>query len=1055
MDININIDITPPLPNIYTSYDNKYNIKDKINNAFNISADSTIFIFNLNSSIDTKYNDPNFMLYGIKAEGEVYNLPSINYYYNNVNVNNNNYEIVSTSNEMTIDIKNMLTLIGYTDNITIPTNTTFYRYIKAYDFNKNVSSFIYYLYFYSDGIQINNYNKYINYNNALINVYIYPYINEFVFTEVAPVIYQPPFVNPNLLNYENLNFDNIELSSYNNKLDFTYFNNNVTIPKLKLLSVYNKYIQRYKLINGINISLHELNISNSNDDVKSVNNNLKDVNDTNIQFKTEYNKKNKNYNNICENNSITYNNKLAYINSKNNNTASNNSLNTYTLFNNNIFYQYKLLENYTINSYIDIAYKEVNLQIINNYLRKILLLIDPQIINYDYVNTITIKIENILNNKNEFTFSLTDKIVIIKKNDIDYSDTNTYYIDRYKIIYQNSYVILLNIAFYNSFNIYIRNIFSITNYNSLAYINLTYLNNTFSMYPSLTNTYNNDFVAIYNQFINLNFNNTSYYSYIVNYNGDGSGSDGSGGSGGSGGSKYIINKFSSYISNIKQDTIKNYNNVLIDKVNNFITDVIITHLNFYNYTENVYKVDSLLSLYYTFDNKIDTSLIDYYTYELEIDIDIDIDIDIEPSQYLPKGFYKVFYYTNKTPKYDFSVQSIENDELNNEVINNDISGILENNFCLLIKINTITEFYLAVCNKNQDIYIQTTGKILTIKLFNYNNNSIPLSMNLIFNNYFNFCTLTIIAEVFTYKNASNTLRIKNIEVSTYPYDSEIYNYDELCYGGSGIMGCGSGGGLVNIDKYDKHNVIILFNMLIYLKRILYYKMVNYNNTNVNRITIINNKNRYINIIYPLVSINNNTINIENIRKAIQIISNAFVNVSNKSEFQSMNNTYKIFTEIEHSLLLLENEITNKNNLYKTLLYLYSPNINYSYVITPENQEIINNNIFNSNDEEEKAFISSSISSITEPQLLIYIDLINRIFIDQDGNEINDVINEHNYGNEGIYISSLLFSNNKVYMYDYITNNVMLLLYGNESNIDIYNNVYIDLIKIILTSDILV
>jgi hypothetical protein len=1060
MDININIDITPPLPNIYTSYDSKYNIKDKINNAFNISADSTIFIFNLNSSINIKYNDPNFMLYGVKIEGETYNLPSINYYNNNNNMTiNNNYDIVSTSSTMTTDIKNMLTLIGYTDNITVPTNTLFYRYIKTYDFNKKVSSFIHYLYFYSDGAQINNYNKYINYNDALINVYVYPYINEFVFTESVPINYEPSFISSNSLKYENLNFDNIELSSYNNKLDFTYFSNNVTIPKLKLLSVYNKYIQRYKLINGINISLHELNVSNGSNGSNGVNIS---------QFKMEYNKKNKNYNNVCDTNSITYNNKLAYINSKNNNTESSNSLNTYTLFNNNILYQYKLLENYTINSYIDVMSHEDNLQIVNNYLRKILILIDPQIINPDYVNTVSIKIENILNNKNEFTFSLTNKIIIVKKNDINYSDTNTYYIDRYKITYQNNYIILLNIAFYNSFNIYIRNIFSITNYNSLAYVNLTYINNTFSMYPSLTNTYNNDFVAIYNEFINLNFSNTSYYSYIINYNGGGDGNYNGGRD-----SKYIVNNFSSNISNIKQDAYKNYNNVLVEKVNNFITDVIITHLNFYNYTENVYRMDSLLSLYYTFDNKIDTHLIDYY----------DHDHDHEPNQYLPVGFYKVFYYTNKAPKYDLLVQSIENDELNKEVIDNGIPGILENNFCLLIKINTITEFYLAVCNKNREIYVQTTGKILIMKLFNYENgdiiNPVPLSMNLIFNNYFNFCTLTIITEVFKYKNASNTLKIKNIEVSTYPYDSEIYNYDELCYSGSGgVIGCG--GGLVNIDKYDERSVIILFNILIYLKRILYYKMVNYDNTNINRITLINSKNRYINIIYPLVSINNS--NIDDIRKAIQIISNAFINVSNKSEFKSMSNTYKIFTEIERSLLLLDSEITNKNNLYKTLLYLYSPNINYNYVITPENQEIINSNIFNLNDSEEKIFINSSISIITEPQLLIFIDLINKIFIDQDVNEINAVVNgvdgvngvdEVNAvvngvnavvngvdgvngvnGVGSVYISSLLFSNNKVYVYNYITNTVTLLLYSNESNIDIYNNVYIDLIKIILTNDIL-
>jgi hypothetical protein len=1165
MDININIDITPPLPNIYTSYD-KYNIKDKINNALNISVDSTIFIFNLDSSIDIKYNDPDYMLYGV-THGQEYNLPPIRYY--SYNANGINYEVISTSNVMTEDIKNMLTLIGYTDNITIPTDTTFYRYIKVFDFNKGVTSFVYYLYFYSDGVQINNYNKYINYNNALINVYIYPYVNEFIFTKVDPIFKNINFIEPVSCKYENLNFDNIELCSYNNKLDFTYFKNDVNIPKLKVLSVYNKYIKRYNLINGINVSIHELNISNVNDSIEVSNN-------TDIQFKTEYNKKNKNYNNVCQTNSITYNNKLAYINSKNNNISSNNTLNTYTLFNNNLNSKYKLVENYTINSYFEIyipEYYQYNLEVSNNYLRKILILIDPQIINPDYIETINIKIENILNNKNELDIVLSDTVNIIKKDDTPYVYTDTYYIDRYKITYQDSYIILLNIAYYNSSNIYINNQYSITNYSSLSYINLTYLNESFYMYPSLTNTFNNnDVLSIYNDFINLGFNNTTYYSYIINYNNTYDDID-------DGNIKYKVNNFSSYISNVISQPGNNYFNVLINKVNNFIIDVITTNN---AYMENVYDTDSLLSLYYTFDNKIDTSLINYYDYNFDIIEEEEFDI-----QYLPFGFYKVFYYTNNTPKYNFLDQSEENDEINNEVINMGTNAILQNNCCLLIKINTITEFYLAVCNINKEIYVQTTGKIAVLKLFNYFNgdkiNPIPLSMNLIFNNYFNFCTLTIIAEMFVYSNASDTLRIKNIEVSTYPFDNDIYNYDKVCYGDGGSRN-GSGGGLININKYDERSVITIFTIFIYLKRVYYYSKLDFSTSNISRILSINNMDRYINIIYSLV--NGNDIN--DIIKAIQIISTAFINISNKDEFQSLRNTYKIFVEIERSILLLKEQISDVNEMYITLLYLYTPEINYGYIITPENEEIINNNIYNDDDNEEKEFIITYINEITDPELLIFIELIDKIFIEQDSNEINAIINnvivsndnEDNNDDENItnsnnirfkntfnkdnkngnsskggsnsnkggsnsnkggsnsnkggsnsnkgggnsnkggsnkdggkkvikinsinkvsininkgnkkknkicnkkvekrrkvvkrhtniynknkggkyidnnyevYISSLLFSNGEIYVYDYLTNDITLLLYGNENNIDIYNNIYIDLIKIVLTSDIL-
>ena len=52
-------------------------------------------------------------------------------------------------------------------------------------------------------------------------------------------------------------------------------------------------------------------------------------------------------------------------------------------------------------------------------------------------------------------------------------------------------------------------------------------------------------------------------------------------------------------------------------------------------------------------------------------------------------------------------------------------------------------------------------------------------------------------------------------------------------------------------------------------------------------------------------------------------------------------------------------------------------------------------------------------------------------------------------------SEIKYTNQKfIYVYDFITNITTLLLYGNESDIDIYNNKYIDLIKIVLTNDIL-
>jgi predicted small secreted protein len=247
-------------------------------------------------------------------------------------------------------------------------------------------------------------------------------------------------------------------------------------------------------------------------------------------------------------------------------------------------------------------------------------------------------------------------------------------------------------------------------------------------------------------------------------------------------------------------------------------------------------------------------------------------------------------------------------------------------------------------------------------------------------------------------------------------------------------------------------------VFIYLKQEFYYNLINRGNSSVDKIEYINKLDRYFNIIINLLITGGNTNNEdENIQKAIQITSTSFINVSNRNEFQSMRNTFKIFNEIEQSLLLLENQITNKNDLYITLLYLYSPNITYNYIITPENEEIINNNQFKITDEFDKTFIINSVNAITEPILLTYIDLINEIFVDQNVNQISAIVSNGNQDENNayqVYISSLLFTNNNVYVYDFITNITTLLLYGNESEIDIYNNKYIDLIKIVLTNDIL-
>ena len=95
-DVNIKIDTIPFLPNIYLGNNNR---KDFIDFSNAISADKTIFIFNMVDDIikQNRYNDPNFFLFG-NANNTTFELPPLNYFYNNI-INNdlaeNNYKILS------------------------------------------------------------------------------------------------------------------------------------------------------------------------------------------------------------------------------------------------------------------------------------------------------------------------------------------------------------------------------------------------------------------------------------------------------------------------------------------------------------------------------------------------------------------------------------------------------------------------------------------------------------------------------------------------------------------------------------------------------------------------------------------------------------------------------------------------------------------------------------------------------------------------------------------------------------------------------------------------
>ena len=125
-NVNIKIDTIPYLPNIYLGNNKK---KDFIDFSHAISADKTIFIFNMVDNViqQPKYNNPNFFLFG-NDNFEEFNLPPLNYFNNNITLNNlekNNYKILSFRYERSDFDNILLNEIGYKVNnatIILPKN---------------------------------------------------------------------------------------------------------------------------------------------------------------------------------------------------------------------------------------------------------------------------------------------------------------------------------------------------------------------------------------------------------------------------------------------------------------------------------------------------------------------------------------------------------------------------------------------------------------------------------------------------------------------------------------------------------------------------------------------------------------------------------------------------------------------------------------------------------------------------------------------------------------------------------------------------------------------
>ena len=891
--IDILIDTIPFIPDIYTN-EKKYLKKNNINQLNSSQTSQTIFIFNLSEDLIDKtfYNDPNYMLYGVQRDGVEYLLPPILYYYQNPNSASGNYtypngedvDINYGCSELpqTLELYTILKLIGYniSDIVTVDpdpcagtttdTDKSFCKFISCFDFDLSVTSKVYFFYFIVKNQTMINYNKYkdiIYYNDSYWNVCIYPFVNEFA---VLPSPYEFGIYYDTTVNkiksdkntFNNLNFDNVELTSFNQKLNYKYFEKPTSVNNLQVLNYYSKNIRSFAdFIKSIStrekiyISLNELGslffkeVEYNTDNIPTTNN----INIANVTYlNTDFNKVNNSYINIPQANSFTMNGKFSYINNKlfnNDKNYSQFSFNPDGSINVSLTDKLPLVKNFTINSYVDINYvykndtnmKENIFSVVNNYIRKILILINPQIIDTDYLNSddVSVVITNLLENNNILIFSPTNKIKLVLPSD-NIKFTNSYYIDRYKLtfIYPSDnektnyfyYNIYINIAFYNSLFVYIINKFQTSDFAELSNINITFVEQYFRLLPNIFDEYN--ITKIYKDLNELDTLFINYYYQIdytnftkqINYN------------------KYdsvmmfhvyfTIPNITPQVYYIPTDSedkylISNLFNVAFQEINKFIQEIIFLSLYYNKYAYNRYAVGTYFNISTSIDNNISDEYLTYYNYQ---DIDNDIDLAYinyfsnfninDQSNFLPYGYYKFFKFKKLFPNNDFIDQTPENDVL---AIQTKILDVMtSNNYGLLIKtypfcnyddklfsiiydteyydfylnyqnFNKInTNFYLAVCSTEGNIYIKTDNKIVTYNLFNYENISDPIifqyqqKFDLLINEYFNFYNMNFLSYIFFPNQINNSLILNKFKLNPHINSNvpDIIYFDSLRFNSS-------------------------------------------------------------------------------------------------------------------------------------------------------------------------------------------------------------------------------------------------------------------------------
>jgi len=733
----------------------------------------------------------------------------------------------------------------------------FFREIEITDQDYNIFT-VYFYYFkynynnsekiYNNPKNIVNYNDFTNnifYNKVNWNVFIYPFVNnvpDYVFTEIGPDN-KTFFIKKSIYNYINvIDFSDVKLTNFKDNIDFNYFQSSKgnlikpidnTFYLGKNIRSFNDYINKNKDDENIFISLNEINYFYYD----AIEENLGYLNSNNNTTIKNFLKKNNTFVNTNVGTSFTMDNKISYLNTK------------YKIFNNTNYAQYisniditeKLYDFdliYCVDSYIDIIsyakFDKDNIYFneftyLNKNLRKLLLLINPNLIYDEYKNSdsVNTRIINLINNQINLQINTDDKFIIepIDSNEIVNLNTKSYIICRYLFIlsYKNYtgvtekiqyYYIYINIAFYNSNYINIINQYKTTSFD-VCYVCKDYLSSTVTLSPTIFNILKK--TNMYQNIINWTFADTKIYSFIYNYDNYSQYKNNE--------NSIIINHFYYLLTNIVPKInicitgiepdpceliINNMNDIIYEKINNFISNIIILNNTFDSLGYNKYfsRTDNLISI--VTDDNIEKKYFETFEYLPKVNTtprdNTYPGTNNKQVNYLPFGIYKTYKFNNSNPSSYF-------DKENNIYIwINDLSEIIKRNYNLLIRVsppyeyddkyyrsviannfndfitknNSLftnkSEIYLIITDiesessKKGDIIYVKENRILCYKLFNYNNgntlinNRLQLYINT--NSYNNFYEMNIIYESYP-STEINTMALDYNNLKFNPHINEF------------------------------------------------------------------------------------------------------------------------------------------------------------------------------------------------------------------------------------------------------------------------------------------